>query len=441
QRADGLKPRAPGANRNGQAARDGSKAWSLFRDEGRTTLSFLQRIRGEVLALTTTYIGFQGAINLAGGAIDAYKNRQQAMVKIANVVGNSQAAINKEWEYMVGLANTLGIDITTLSQSYTKFAVSAKAVGLSLQDSKFIFESVAKAGRVFHLSQDDMEGVFRALEQMLSKGQVYAEELRGQLGERLPAAFALFAKGMDMTTAQLMKAMENGEVTGEAVINFAREQAKAIDAQLATAQKGVDAMEARARNAMNAFQLALADAGFIEAYVQMLNKITDFLNSEDGRAAAVKLGEAFGMLADAVTWCIENVDTLITALSILAGLKVVQFIGGMISGLKNLLPLFSTLGKIGDGIITMLEGVAARMIAAQGAVGLLGIALKGLTRLIPIVGWALLAYDIGAIMYDQSQTFREAVNAIIRDFKNLGNQLVAVVESIPALLYDLAVSV
>ncbi|EHD9955568.1 tape measure protein, partial [Salmonella enterica] len=284
QSAAALNTLSTATNRNSQAARDGSKAWSLFRDEGRTTLSFLQRIRGEVLALTTTYIGFQGAINLAGGAIDAYKNRQQAMVKIANVVGNSQAAINKEWEYMVGLANTLGIDITTLSQSYTKFAVSAKAVGLSLQDSKFIFESVAKAGRVFHLSQDDMEGVFRALEQMLSKGQVYAEELRGQLGERLPAAFALFAKGMDMTTAQLMKAMENGEVTGEAVINFAREQAKAIDAQLATAQKGVDAMEARARNAMNAFQLALADAGFIEAYVQMLNKITDFLNSEDGRA-------------------------------------------------------------------------------------------------------------------------------------------------------------
>ncbi|AKJ74093.1 tail length tape measure protein [Salmonella phage 35] len=308
QSAAALNTLSTATNRNSQAARDGSKAWSLFRDEGRTTLSFLQRIRGEVLALTTTYVGFQGAINLAGGAIDAYKNRQQAMVKIANVVGNSQAAINKEWEYMVGLANTLGIDITTLSQSYTKFAVSAKAVGLSLQDSKFIFESVAKAGRVFHLSQDDMEGVFRALEQMLSKGQVYAEELRGQLGERLPAAFALFAKGMDMTTAELMKAMENGEITGEAVINFAREQAKAIDAQLATAQKGVDAMEARARNAMNAFQLALADAGFIEAYVQMLNKITDFLNSEDGRAAAVKLGEAFGMLADAVTWCIENVE-------------------------------------------------------------------------------------------------------------------------------------
>ncbi|MGX4461083.1 tape measure protein, partial [Clostridioides difficile] len=121
--------------------------------------------------------------------------------------------------------------------------------------------------------------IFRALEQMLSKGQVYAEELRGQLGERLPGAVALFAKGMNMTTTQLMKAMENGEVSGEAVINFAREQAKAIDAQLETASKGVDAMEARTRNAMTMFQLALADSGFIEAYVQLLQKVTDFLNS------------------------------------------------------------------------------------------------------------------------------------------------------------------
>jgi tape measure domain-containing protein len=250
---------------NAGAARDGAKAFSFFEDNGRTTLSAVQRLKGEVLALATSYVGFQGAIKLATGSIEAYKMRQQAMIKISNVVGNSQAAVNKEWEYMIGLSNKLGIDLATLSQSYTKFAISAKSVGLSLQDTKYIFESVAKAGRVFHLSQDDMQGVFRALEQMLSKGQVYAEELRGQLGERLPAAFALFAKGMDMTTLQLTKALENGEISGEAVINFAREQAAAVDAQIATASKGVDAMEARAANAMTMFRLALADSGFIDA--------------------------------------------------------------------------------------------------------------------------------------------------------------------------------
>lgn len=427
--------------RNGGAARDSAKAFSFFADNGRTTLSAVQRLKGEVRALTTAYVGFQGAINLAGGSVEAYKMRQQAMIKISNVVGESQQAINKEWEYMVGLSNKLGIDLDTLSQSYTKFAVSAKAVGLSLNDSKFIFESVAKAGRVFHLSQDDMEGVFRALEQMLSKGQVYAEELRGQLGERLPAAFALFAKGMDMTTAQLSKAMDNGEISGEAVINFAREQAKAVDAQLATAEKGVDAMEARARNAMTMFKLALADSGFIDAYVQMLNKITDFLNSEDGKQAAQNLGAAFSKAADAVVFLTENIDGLITVLGVLAGLKAVGFLVGLYQNAKKLIPVFSTLSKVGQGIITFLEGMASKMIAAEGAVGVLGMALKGLTRLIPFVGWALLAYDIGAIFYEQSQTFREVVNAVVRDFKNLGNQILAIGKSFPAILYDLAVGI
>ena len=425
--------------RTGRSARDGAKGFSIFRDEGRTTLSFVQRLRGEVLALASAYVGFQGGINLASGAIDAFKMRQQAMIKISTVVGDSQKALNAEWEYMVQLSNKLGIDLTTLSSSYTKFAVSAHQIGLSLQESKFIFESVAKAGRVFHLSQDDMEGVFRALEQMLSKGQVYAEELRGQLGERLPAAVALFAKGMNMTTAQLMKAMENGEISGEAVINFAREQAKAIDAQLETANKGVDAMEARARNAMTAFQLALADSGFIEAYVQLLQKVTDFLNSPDGQQAAINLGKAFSYAADMLVYLIDNLDTVITVLGVLAGLKVTQMFLGLIGSIRTMLPMLKEGIVLIRGVYTGLLSWAAGLATVEGAIGLVGIALRGLLRMIPYVGLALIAYDIGSIMYDQSSTFRTAVDEVIRDYKNLGNQLLAVAESIPTMLYDILI--
>lgn len=427
--------------RNAGAARDGAKAFSFFNDSGRTTLSAMQRIKGEVLALTTTYVGFQGAINLAGGAIDAYKTRQQAMIKISQVVGNNQQAINSEWQYMIGLADKLGINLKDLSQGYTAFAVAAKSTGLSLDQTKYIFESITKTGRVFHLSADDMQGVFRALQQMLSKGQVYAEELTGQLGERLPGAVALFAKGMNMTTSELLKAMQNGEVSAQAVINFARENAKAIDAQVATASKGVDAMEARAQNAMTMFKLALADSGFIDAYVNMLQRITEFLNSSDGKEAAKKLGEAFTQVADAVVWCVDNVDLLINALSILAGLKVVQFIGGMVIQMRQLIPLFSQLGKIGDGILAFLGTFATRLTAGTGAAKLLGVALGGLVRVIPLVGWALLAYDIGAIMYDQSTTFAKAVDEIVRDFKNLANQIIAIAQTPTAALQDLAYAV
>jgi tape measure domain-containing protein len=60
-----------------------------------------------------------------------------------------------------------------------------------------------------------MDGVFLALGQMISKGKVQAEELRGQLGERLPGAFNLAARAMGVTTAQLDDMLKKGQVTAE----------------------------------------------------------------------------------------------------------------------------------------------------------------------------------------------------------------------------------
>lgn len=423
--------------RNSNKTRDGAKAFSFFAESGRQSLSMLQRVRGEVLALATTYVGLQGGITLAGAAIDAFKMRQQAMVKISTVVGNSQSAINAEWDYMVGLANTLGIDIGSLSASYSKFAVSAKAVGISLQETKFIFENIAKAGRVFHLSADDMDGIFRAMEQMLSKGQVYAEELRGQLGERLPGAVAQFAKGMGMTVGELTKQMEAGAVSSQDVINFAREQGKAVDAQLAASSKGVDAMEARARNAMKMFALAMADSGFITSYTAMLEKLTEYLASDKGTEGAKKLGEAFSMAADSIIWCIDNLDLLVNGLMVFAGLKTVGIVIGLVQSLSGLGKMLLKVGEIGAAILTFLTTWAARLTTATGLTRIFGIALGALARAIPFVGWALLALDLGAIMYKYSTTFSKAVDEIIRDFMNLGNQILAAALTIPAAVWDI----
>lgn len=427
---------AESLRRGAGAARDGKSAFDLFNSSGRTTLSTVQRLRGEILSLVSAYAGLQGGINLAGGAVDAFKVKQQALVKISTVVGRDSAVVNSEWEYMEGLAERLGLKLQDVAKGYTSFAVAAKSIGLNLQETKFIFESISKAGRVFHLSADDMNGIFRAMQQMLSKGQVYAEELNGQLGERLPGAVALFAKGMDMTTGELLKAMQNGEVSGEAVINFAREQAKAIDAQLATAEKGVDAMEARAANAMFNFKLALANSGFIESYVQMLARITEYLRSDDGAVAAEKIGHAFSKAADAVVWMIDNIDGLTEALKVLAGLYITKWVIGLANGLTKLWPLIKKVGEVGDAMLGFLSRLGARLAGAGGVVGALGTSLKALSRAIPYVGWALLAYDIGAIFYEQSQTFAKAVDEVVRDFKNLANQIAAILQTPTAALQD-----
>ena len=65
-----------------------------------------------------------------------------------------------------------------------------------------------------------MKSAMRATAQVFSKGKVSAEELRQQLGERLPGAFTLFADSMNKTPQQLDKALEQGKVTLDDFMNF-----------------------------------------------------------------------------------------------------------------------------------------------------------------------------------------------------------------------------
>jgi tape measure domain-containing protein len=69
----------------------------------------------------------------------------------------------------------------------------------------------------------DVDSALTATAQVFSKGKVSAEELRQQIGERLPGAFTLFAKSMDMTPQQLDKALEGGKVSLKDFMVFAKD--------------------------------------------------------------------------------------------------------------------------------------------------------------------------------------------------------------------------
>lgn len=403
----------------------------------RQTLDLFQRIRGEILAMTTAYVGLQGVINQASGAVDAYKVRQQALIKIGQVVGNDNAALAEQWDYMVGLSNKLGINLSVLSNSYTKFAVSAKAAGMNMQETRFIFESVAKAGRVFALSADDMDGVFRALEQMLSKGQVYAEELRGQLGERLPGAVAMFAKSLGMTIPELNKQLENGMITARDVLNFAGEVSRSVDAQVANASKSVQAVEARLQNSMMMFQLAIADSGFLNAYADAVDAVAAKMQTAEGREAAAKLGELFTAAAQAAIWLTENLDKVELALKALGFIIATQAMTGFVTMLAGWYDKFVALRILMGPLITQFWQWQASLVAAGGAAGALGVALKGLLRFIPYVGLAIMAWELGKILYEYSEDFRNFVDKCALYVRGFGELLNTMAVSLATMWEDL----
>ncbi|QIL41027.1 tape measure protein [Pedobacter sp. HDW13] len=109
-------------------------------------------------------------------------------------------------------ANRLGIEYVSLADSYRSFAGAAIASNFPLRETDRIFNAVANAGAKLKLSSDQMSGALTALQQMISKGNVQSEELRGQLGERLPGAFAIAAKAMGVTQQELGKLLQDGKV-------------------------------------------------------------------------------------------------------------------------------------------------------------------------------------------------------------------------------------
>lgn len=106
----------------------------------------------------------------------------------------------------------LGLDLKTTAATYAQFAAAARGTSLEGEKARDIFSAVSQAATVLGLDAYSTRGALRALEQMISKGNVQAEELRQQLGERLPGAFQYAAKAMGVTTTELNDMLENGEV-------------------------------------------------------------------------------------------------------------------------------------------------------------------------------------------------------------------------------------
>lgn len=192
------------------------------------------------------------AIGVALGAvvkesIQAALQMERLSKLFAAAAGDANLA-GRELEYVRGVSNRLGLDLITTTDSYGKFLAAIRNTTLEGEKGRKVFESVSGAATALGMSADQTQGVFLALSQMMSKGKVQAEELRGQLGERLPGAFRLAADAMGMTTAELDKALELGSVMAEDLLPKLADQLEKTYGQAAV--QGANSAQA-AINRMN----------------------------------------------------------------------------------------------------------------------------------------------------------------------------------------------
>jgi tape measure domain-containing protein len=157
------------------------------------------------------------------GATAAYEAEIKKLQIALKGVTTSQIEYNDALKFIQTSTDNYAVTQDILTRQFTKLQASVQGSGGSLQDTKIAFDGIVSAVRATGGSLQDVDSALTATAQVFSKGKVSAEELRQQIGERLPGAFTLFAKSMDMTPQQLDKALEGGKVSLKDFMVFAKD--------------------------------------------------------------------------------------------------------------------------------------------------------------------------------------------------------------------------
>ncbi|EER4581294.1 TPA: tape measure protein [Escherichia coli] len=352
-------------------------------------------------------------------ALEAYKKvmeiglKKEASQRAAQFVLGDEGA-KRATDFVKNLANNTGVDqIETLS-SFAKFSAGAGDMNAGQRES--LFSNVIGTSRLMGLSTDEINGILKAFEQMASKGKIQAEELRGQLGDRMAGAFQLFARSLGMTTEQLDSAMKNGKVLSKDVLpKVSAEMGRMID-KAGGWEKIINSTQTQLGRLSNSWNnnLALMFDGSQEGLTDFTRSLTNLLNSLGGQSK--NLGEHFGDLMKSMSNGIDDLTTisyrvqgffdrvtlayrelndtqkavadgiangLLSALKGLAGIVAVRSGIGAAGGIWNLIRAISTLGNVAN---TAAGRINSRSGSVEGGKGKLSVA-DAITRVM-IVGMA-----------------------------------------------------
>lgn len=182
--------------------------------------------------------GVPGAFTGAaiGQAVDNLQQMTAAMVEQSVVIDKLRlglssvstdfkdfASANQE---ITGIANKLLLPLDQVYRKFIQLRASTKALGIDTETTARLFEGTASAVLRAGGSLEDVDGAMRAVVQVFSKGKLTAEELRGQLAERLPGAVVDFAQSSGMSLQELDKAFEGGTTSLDDFVKFLRGKAK-----------------------------------------------------------------------------------------------------------------------------------------------------------------------------------------------------------------------
>ena len=267
------------------------KVGGLTRSFRNLTMS-LRNVAVAYLGFQTLIRGFQDIFKVTK-ILDSITFAQEKVIK-------SQVEFAQTQKWLSQIIGDYGLDLVTVTNRYTKFRAATISSNLSAMETQKIFGSMSKAAATLGLKTDELQGVYLALEQMISKNKVTTEELRRQLGERLPGAFDIMAKSMGVTTSELNDMLKAGEVMSEEVL-----PAFADAVEEAYGIKSVQFVDT----------LVAAQNRLRTAWIELIK----IFNAGDG------IKGFLNSMANSIKWIGENITLVVKLAKVVVNLTIVYF--------------------------------------------------------------------------------------------------------------------
>ena len=363
----------------------------------------LERVRQTARTALKALIGF-GLVQISGAITNQLEDivRQSIETQIKfeqletsiNFVAGSAEKGAESLEFVGDTARRLRIDLAVATEGYKQLAASALGTELESETNR-IFNSILQASRVFGLSAEQTDGAVLAIGQSISKGVVSMEELRRQLGDRIPGTMQIAARAMNMTTAELDKLVNTGQLSAtEFWAKFARQ----LESETAGGVTG----------AINTTGAALQ--GLRAAYTQFQLEL-----AKTTKPAQIAL---YATLADSLALASENLNILIPAAKILTATLITLFLPALVS-LGALLK-----GAIAKGFASLLKLLHANSVGMNNfakAARVASAALKTLIIVEAISQAIALTHNLVTINQEAKQAVKNLDKAYQDFLKNLNN--------------------
>ena len=256
--------------------------------------------------------GQDAVVDLGNSFIDLNQRIENLIRGLTAISGSTEGA-QREFEYLADVAQKYGLKILDLSDNYVKLIASSKGTALEGEAVKKVFESVSGAMSVLGGDTITTHRAFTALAQMMSKGQIYSEELKGQLAEAIPGALGIMSRALDISTKDLLALMEAGALGSEVLLPFADQLATEFGNIAATGRtftQAVNDLKNTWTLLMKRFEDGSGAFSAISASIEYLSKSSGILAGAVGVGLAVAFGKLTASIAQSVVAAKSHVALL-----------------------------------------------------------------------------------------------------------------------------------